>query len=547
VRLSTLLGKTLRHPPSEAQLASHQLLVRGAYLRSPEPGQFAFLPLGIRVLNRIQDLVRRELAHVGGQEVDLPSLSESDAQRTLVRLVDREVDSYRQMPVLLLAFRAVSVPEPKVRDGLFGAGERRLADVHAFASEDMSQAPRLVEAALEAVFSACEVAPVWALAGDEGKCAVYIQPAGDEDLAHCSSCDYAALRSWATTAWLQPPDEPELPPEEIHTPDCNTIAALAGFLDIAPARTLKMVFYSVDGEVTCIVIRGDRSVDEAKLARVLGTDWYYISLEDELAAVGAVGGYASPIGLDQSRVRVVADPSVRSGKNFVSGANRPDYHIQNVNVPRDFEPTEWAELARIESGDPCPRCGAPLVVEPAFVLVEGNPPGPCEPEVEYLDPDGRGQALWMAGWHLDLGRLLASVVEDHRDDYGILWPAACAPFDVHLVALDLRREEVEAQVEALYAQLQADGFSVLYDDRDASAGVKFNDADLIGVPLRLTVSKRSVQDGLVEAKWRDSAERLKLDDEGLAKEMARMQPVLRGNGPRRDERHKERARSSQNG
>ena len=522
MRLSTLLGKTLRHPPSEAQLASHQLLVRGAYLRSPEPGQFAFLPLGLRVLSRIQGIVRQELAMVGGQELDLPSLSESGMQETLVRLVGKEVDSYRQLPVLLLLPQTVSAPELTVRDGLFGAGERRLATIYAFGDEGMSQAPSLVETALEAVYSGCGITPVWALAGDQGKRAVHIHPAGDEDLARCSSCDYAALRSWATTAWPQPPDEPELPPEEIHTPGCNTIAALAEFLGIPAAKTLKMVFYSVDGKVTCIVIRGDRSVDEAKLARVLGTDWYYISLEDELAAVGAVGGYASPIGLDQRLVRVVADPSVRSGKNFVSGANRPDYHIQNVNVPRDFEPAEWADLARIEPGDQCPTCGAPLVVEPSFVLVEGGTPRPCEPEVEYLDPDGRGQALWMAGWHLDLGRLLAAVVEDHRDEYGILWPGACAPFDVHIVALDLRREEVEAQAEALYERLQADGFSVLYDDRDASAGVKFNDADLIGVPLRLTVSKRSVQDGLVEAKWRDSAERLKLDKAGLAEELARI-------------------------
>jgi prolyl-tRNA synthetase len=524
VRLSTLLGKTLRHPPSEAHLASHQLLIRGAYLRSPEPGQFAFLPLGLRVLNRLRELVQQELALVGGQELDLPSRLESDVQKTVIRLVGKDVDSYRQLPLLLHLFQTVSGAEPRVRDGLFGSGERRLATIDAFGAEDMSQASNLVETALEAVFSACNVAPVWALAGDDGKCAAYVHPSGDEDLVRCSSCDYAALRSWATTAWPQPPEEAELPPEEIHTPDCNTIATLAEFLEIPEAKTLKMVFYSVDGDVTCIVIRGDRSVDEAELARVLGTDWYYTSMEDELAAVGAVGGYASPIGLDQSRVRVVADPSVRSGKNFVSGANRPDYHIQNVNVPRDFEPGEWADLARIESGDACPHCGSPLVVEPSFVLVESRPARPCEPEVEYLDPGGRGQALWMADWQLDVGRLLASVVEEQHDDYGILWPTACAPFDVHIVALDLRREEVEAQAEALYEQLQADGFSVLYDDRDASAGVKFNDADLIGVPLRLTVSKRSVRDGLVEAKWRDSAERLKLDEAGLAKELARLRP-----------------------
>jgi prolyl-tRNA synthetase len=221
-------------------------------------------------------------------------------------------------------------------------------------------------------------------------------------------------------------------------------------------------------------------------------------------------------------LRVVADPSVRSGANFVSGANRPDYHIKNVNVPRDFEPGEWVDLALVEAGDACPDCGGPLAVEPAFALIERGPAGPCQPGAEYLDAEGRGRPLWMAGWRLDLGRLLAAVAEGHRDDYGLLWPVACAPFDVHLVALDLRREEVAAQAGALYERLQADGFSVLFDDRDASAGVKFNDADLIGIPLRLTVGKRTAKEGLVEAKWRDSAERLKLDGEGLAAELARL-------------------------
>jgi prolyl-tRNA synthetase len=191
-----------------------------------------------------------------------------------------------------------------------------------------------------------------------------------------------------------------------------------------------------------------------------------------------------------------------------------------VNVPRDFVPGEWVDLALVEAGDPCPHCGAGLEIEPAFALLEETPPRQID--AEYLDPEGRSQSLWMASWRLDVGRLLAAIVEAHHDDYGILWPTACAPLDVHLVALDLRREEVAAQAQALYDRLEADGFAVLYDDRDASAGVKFNDADLIGLPLRLTVSKRSAGGGLVEAKWRDSRDRLKLDDQELAAELARL-------------------------
>jgi prolyl-tRNA synthetase len=525
MRLSMLLGKTLRQPPSEAHLPSHQLLARAGYVRGLEVGLFAYLPLGNLTLRRLHKVVRRELVPLGGQEVHLPFLPETEPGRTWVRLVHREVDSYRQLPVLLFQLATRTLAQPRARAGLFGASERPFVQIQAFGGTDMQSVERQIAAALGRIWSACDVKTVWAEAGNGDWGAYYPHGSGDEELVRCPDCGYAAERSWATTAWPQLPEEAELPPEEIETPGCATIAALAEFLDIPAAQTLKMVFYSVEGKVTCAVIRGDRAVDEDKLARVLGTDQYYTSLEDELASIGAVGGYASPIGLDQARVRVVADPSVRAGRNFVSGANRPDCHIRNVNIPRDFVPGQWADLALVEPGDACPHCGAALQIESAFALAQNVVPAPCRPEVEYLDSEGRAHPLWMASWQLDLGRLMAAVVESHHDDYGILWPPACAPFDVHLVALDLRKEAVAAQAEALYERLQADGWAVLYDDRNASAGVKFNDADLIGIPLRLTVSKRSVKEDAIEAKWRDSRERLKLDDEGLAAELARLRRI----------------------
>jgi prolyl-tRNA synthetase len=522
MHLFTLLGRTLRQPPSDAHLVSHQLLVRAAYVRPVEDGFFAYLPLGRRALLRQRHLVRRTLTVLGGQEVYLPDSPDAEPGQVLVRLVRREVDSYRQLPLRLFELAHRSLPEFQARIGLFGAGQRPFAEIHTFGDADsLEEDPQTAEA-LERILSACQVPAIWADTGNGSQRAYYVHPSGEDDLVRCPSCGYAAQRSWATTSWPEPPVATELPPEEIETPDCDTIAALAEFLDIPAAQTLKMVFYSVEGRVTCVVIRGDRQVDEAKLARVLGTDWYYTSLEDELAQVGAVGGYASPIGLDANRVRVVADPSVRSGRNFVSGANRPGYHIQNVNVPRDFEPGDWADLALVTPGDPCPHCGVNLGIEPAFALAGRAAPVPCEPAAEYLDAQGRAHPLWMARWTLDLGRLLAATVEEHHDSYGIIWPVACAPFDVHLVALDVRKEAAAEQARALYDRLSAGGFSVLYDDRNASAGVKFNDADLIGLPLRLTVSKRSAEEGRIEAKWRHSTDRLKLDDEELALELAKL-------------------------
>lgn len=520
MRLSTLLGKTLRQPPTDAQLASHQLLVRAGYVRSLQTGLFAYLPLGQRALHRLQSMAQHNLARLVAQEIDVAPMPHTDPIEALVQLVSREVDSYRQLPAVLVQTGLKSGSDPISRTGLFGASQRPLIQIHAFDAASLPVGEK-VSTAIDATLAMVNLPAVWAEAGPDHR-AYYAHPAGDEDLLSCPGCGYAAERSWATTTWPKAGDEAELPTEEIATPGCDTIAALAKFLDIPANQTLKMVFYSVEGKVTCVVIRGDRSVDEAKLARVLGTDWYYSSLEDELAAVGAVGGYASPIGLDTRRLCVIADPSVRSGQNFVSGANRPDYHIRNVNIPRDFVPGAWADLALIEPGDPCPHCGVALKMEPAFALAHRATPSPCQPEAEYLDAEGRGQPLWMASWRLDLGRVLAAVVESQHDEYGIVWPARCAPYDVHLVALDAGKEAVGAQAEALYRRLQSDGFSVLYDDRNASAGVKFNDADLIGVPLRLTVSKRSAQEGRIEARWRDSPERLKLDDEELEAELARL-------------------------
>ncbi len=522
MRFSKLLGKTLRQPPSDARLPSHQLLVRAGYVRGVEVGLFAWLPLGTRVLSRLQRLVRQELARLGGQDVDLPHLPSAAPMPALARLVGREVDSYRQLPVLIAHWTTCATDQGRARGGLLAARERPCVEIHAFGSAELSDVEGEVESALDRVLAACDVPVLRASVGDEDGGIFFPHSGGDEEIVRCPGCGYAAERSWATTAWPSAPDEAELPPEEIETPGCDTIAALAEFLQIAAQRTLKMVFYSVDGRVTCIVIRGDRAVDEQKLARVLGTDQYYASTEDELAAIGAIGGYASPIGLDPRRVRVVADPSVRAGRNFVSGANRPDYHIRNVNVPRDFSPDEWAELALVEAGDACPQCGTALGVETAFALAHRVAPEPCQPEAEYLDAEGQGHPLWVASWRLDLARLLAAVVEAHHDDYGILWPVACAPYDVHLVALDVRKEAVAAQAGALYDRLQAEGLAVLYDDREASAGVKFNDADLIGLPLRLTVSSRSANEGTIEGKWRHSRERLTLDEEGLAAELARL-------------------------
>lgn len=522
MHFSQLFGKTLREAPSEAQLSSHQLLVRGGFVRGWQDGLFAYLPLGQAALQRLEARVQNRLAALGGQPLVVPAVYERDSAKMLLDLARREIDSYRQLPMVLYQIMDQKRANPSLRSGLLGAGEQRALDVNVFGSAELAANQSEVQGLIDGLFASCEVPVVWAEAGKARSAAFYGHPAGDHEVAQCTQCTYAAERSWATRRWEALPPEEELAVEEVATPGCNTIAALVEFLHIPASKTLKMVFCSVEGKVTCVAIRGDRTIDEAKLARALGTDRWYASLEQELEAVGAVGGYASPIGLDRKRVRVLGDPSLHVGSNFVSGANRPDTHLLNVNVPRDFEPDEWIDLARVEPGDPCPNCGGELEIQAAFSLAHHLAPQPCAPEIPVLDAEGRGQPLWWARWSVDLGGLLAAVVECHHDDHGILWPIACSPFDVHLVVLDGRKEPVAAQAESLLRDLCDRGLTVLYDDRDASAGVKFNDADLIGIPLRLTVSKRSAQEGVIEAKWRTQSDRMKLDPEGLDRELAHL-------------------------
>jgi len=279
----------------------------------------------------------------------------------------------------------------------------------------------------------------------------------------------------------------------------------------------------VRGRVVCVAIRGDRTVDEAKLASVLGSADFYASTEQELTAVGTVGGYGSPIGLQGARV--ITDRSVAAARNLVAGANKADYHLLNVNAPRDFQIDLVADLARVDEGDRCPHCGGALYLQPGIELARAEMMGSSlsEPlDVRFLDAQGRAQPLLLASFSLGLDRLLLAVIETHHDEQGIVWPLACTPYQVYLLGLNLNKPDVAEQAEGLYRELRMQGHTVLYDDRKSSAGVKFNDADLIGLPLRVTVSSRSLKQGGVEIKWRTQHERQVLTFEELSSELRRM-------------------------
>jgi prolyl-tRNA synthetase len=345
-----------------------------------------------------------------------------------------------------------------------------------------------------------------AIGGKDSQEFMLITDIGEDVLLVCAGCGYAANSERAEAKQPDPPEEDELPLENVHTPGQKTIEDLARFLGLPVERTLKAVFYMAGGVATFVAIRGDLEVNEVKLANALGAFDLRLMTEDEVAAGRLFAGSASPVGL--KGVCIVADPSAVASRNLVAGANRPDYHLLNVNYGRDWQADVIADIALARAGDACANCGAPLQLQRGIEMGHIFKLGAVYSEkmgATFLDAEGHEQPAIMGCYGIGTSRLLQCVIEANHDERGIVWPAAVAPFDVHLVGLGLDRAEVVAKAEALYESLQSIGVEVLFDDRnDASAGVKFNDADLLGLPMRVTISPRSIEQDAVEVKRRNS-------------------------------------------
>jgi prolyl-tRNA synthetase len=358
---------------------------------------------------------------------------------------------------------------------------------------------------------------------------------GEDDVVTCDTCDYAANAEHATSVKHERPKEPAQPLVEIATPGCTTIQAVAQFVGVPTSQMLKAVFmYREDREphLVFVVIRGDLEVNETKLNRAIGGHALRRATDQEIQATGAVPGYASPIGLERGSALVIADDSVYLGSNLIGGANREGYHVKGIDPGRDLAPDIVTDIALVQDGDHCPRCAIESASdgrEGRLRIQRGIELGHCfklgtrytaPANITYLAPDGQEQLIVMGSYGIGLGRLLAAIVETHNDPYGIQWPVAVAPYAIHLVSLVRAKDQV-AEADRFYEALTESGLEVLYDDRsDLSAGVKFNDADLIGCPLRLTFSSRNLKQAGVEAKLRTSAER-KMVPIGEAAEYAR--------------------------
>jgi len=554
MRMSHLLGTTLRHDPAEAELVSHRLMVRAGLVRAIGAGIYCYLPLAYRAMRRIEQVIREEMDAIGGQEVLLPVVHPAElwkesgrwysigpelvrfrdrADRDMVLamtheepvtdLLRREISSYRQLPLMLYQFQVKFRDEPRSRGGLIRAREFTMKDGYSAHTdfEDLDRYYPLVHQAYANAFRRCglDVVVVEADPGMMGGTSSHefmvLSEAGEDTLIHCPSCGYAANGEAARFSKGGADDEEPLPLEEVATPGMKTIQQLAEFLGVPTSRTAKAVFYvDQDGQMIFAVIRGDLDVNEVKLANALGATALRPATDEDLTAAGIVAGYASPIGLN--RVKVVVDDSLVGSANLVAGANREGYHLRNVNYPRDFRADVVADIALARSGDTCLVCGGKLADERGIELGHIFKLGTKYSQAmgaTYLDPDGQEKPIVMGCYGIGIGRLMAAVVEQHHDDKGIIWPPAVAPCQVHLVGLNLDRPEVLQAAEQAYERLSR-RWDVLYDERsEQSAGVKFNDADLLGFPVRLTVSSRSLKAGGAElkARWAAAAEVVPLE------------------------------------
>ncbi|MBN1879361.1 proline--tRNA ligase [bacterium] len=547
MRLSQLFSSTYREDPAEAQTISHKLLLKAGMIRPLGTGIYTYLPLALRSLHKVMAIIREEMDRIGGQEILMPVMNPAElwmetgryesigselvrfhdrAHRPMVLamtheevvtdLARREIKSHRQLPFMTYQIQTKIRDEPRSRGGLLRVREFHMKDAYSFHADyaDLDRYyPRVYDAYMR-IFERCGLKPL-AVEADTGMMGgsgshefMCLVESGEDTVVWCDKCGYAANAENATSREpLFQMDPQELDPEEVATPDRESIQDVAEFLGVPTSRTMKAVFYNAGGNLVFVVIRGDIEVNEIKLGNYLRTTELTLAGPDLLEKHGIVAGYASPMNLPES-VRIVADRSVGWGNNFIAGANKPGFHIKNFNLSCNPRITDVVDIGTVRSGDLCPRCENGILtlgrgIELGHIFKLGTKYTDAM-NVDYLDDDGQRNRVIMGCYGIGVGRLLSAVIEVHHDENGIIWPRSVAPYDLHLISLDAGSEDLRAETEKLYGELQAAGLAVLFDDRDESPGVKFNDADLYGLPLRVTLSKRSLKKGGVELKLRAS-------------------------------------------
>lgn len=556
MRFSRMFSQTLREVPAESDVISHQLLVRAGFIRQLGAGIFSYLPLAQRSFKHIMAIMREEMDAIGGQEICMPVVQPADVwketgryyqigsemgrfkdktghdmvlamthEEVVADLARGLIRSYRQMPALVYHLQTKWRDDPRPRAGLIRVREFTMLDSYSL-DVDSASLDLQYQAHYDAyfrIYKRCGL-PVVAVQSDTGMMGgkmaheyMYLTPIGEDSLLFCDGCGYSANRQVAIMQKLAPPAEAALPMEKVATPHTSSIEELSAFLHVPQSKTAKAVFYTanledesgqgVQDRFLFAIVRGDMEVNETKLVNLVKAKELRPATEEEIRKVGAEPGYASPVGLKD--VFVIVDELIPQSTNLVAGANEAGFHLLNVNYGRDYTAAIVADITAATEGSACPNCGQRMRLTRGVEVGNIFKLGTRYTDAlgcTYLDENGQAKSVVMGSYGIGVGRLLACVAEEHHDERGLIWPTSITPYPVHLVVLPGKTIDTFSIAEGIERQLVEAKLEPLFDDREESAGVKFNDADLIGLPLRITISERALKQGGVEFKLRSGGE-----------------------------------------
>ena len=548
MRVSKLFMSTQREVPSDAEIVSHQLMLRAGLMRKAAAGIYSYMPMGYRAYRKVEAIVREEMDRAGAQELIMPAVLPAETYMAsgrwekfgpeMFRLKDRggrqfclgptheepfteavrdTIRSYRNLPVTLYQIQHKYRDEKRPRFGVVRSREFVMKDAYSFDVDEagLDKSYLIMKDAYCKIFDRCNLdyilvdADSGAMGGSGSQEFMVKSAVGEDAIAYCPDCDYAANEEKAPCPEVPVSKDFEmLPIEKIETPHVKTIEELMEFMHSEPTAFAKTILYNIDGKIVAVMVRGDREINETKLGNLFdATEMNLASFEEVERVTGAAVGFAGPVDLKE-KVEVIADYEVAAMQNFIVGANETDYHFKNVNFGRDFAPDRVVDVRCAVEGDPCPKCGKPLAmcrgIEVGHIFKLGTKYSDALHCI-YLDKDGKENSMIMGCYGIGVSRTLAAIIEQHYDENGIIWPMSVAPYQVIVVPTTSQDEAVVKMANEIHDALEKAGAEVLIDDREERAGVKFKDADLIGIPVRITVGRKAAE-GKVEYKLRAGSE-----------------------------------------
>ena len=557
MRQSRTLIPTLREVPADAEAKSHQLLLRAGFIRQNTSGVYSYMPLANKVIHKIQSIVRQEMEKINAVEMLMPALQQAETWQEsgrwytygpeLMRLKDRhgrefalgatheevitsivrdEVKSYKRLPLTLYQIQSKFRDEKRPRFGLLRGREFIMKDAYSFHSsaESLDETYNDMYQAYTNVFTRCGlnfrpvIADSGAMGGKDTHEFMALSDVGEDTIAYSDQSSYAANIEMAEVKETDAGEQAEMKElQEVHTPSVKTIEEVAAFLGISPSDCVKSMLMKADGRFVLVLTRGDHEVNDIKVKNLLQAETIEFASAEEVAEItGTEPGFVGPVGLDRE-IEIFADFAVKAMANAAAGANKTDYHYQNVNISRDVHNVTFADLRLIQEGDPSPDGNGTIRfakgIEVGQVFKLGTRYSEAM-DATYLDENGRAQPMLMGCYGIGISRTLSAIVEQHHDDKGLIWPLEVTPYDLHILALNMKNDAQVQLAEKLYEDFKANGYDVLFDDRAERAGVKFADSDLIGLPIRITVGKRA-DEGVVEVKIRKTGESFEVAAEEL--------------------------------